>query len=282
MVYLKKLGSVATSLGKQNMTTIESYRRIFSLEGKTAIVTGGSRGIGKALSEGLAAHGADVTIVVQSSVERAEVVANGIRAVGRDAMVIKADVSNEVDAQRMTDEVMERWGRIDILVNNAGIVLPAATEDCRFDDWRRTMAVNLDGVFLVSRAVGRQMIRKKSGSIINIGSMSGRIVNWPFHHAAYNVSKAGVHMLTKCLATEWAEHNIRVNALAPGYILTELTQEVLREHPDVVNDQWAKGAVQNRIGSVEELVGATVYLASGASSFTTGEIITIDGGLTLR
>ena len=112
--------------------------------------------------------------------------------------------------------------------------------------------------------------------------MSGRIVNWPFRHAAYNVSKAGVHMLTKCLATEWAEHNIHVNAIAPGYILTELTEEVLRDHPDVVNNQWAKGAVQNRIGSVEELVGATVYLASGAASFTTGEIVTIDGGLTLR
>jgi NAD(P)-dependent dehydrogenase (short-subunit alcohol dehydrogenase family) len=126
------------------------------------------------------------------------------------------------------------------------------------------------------------MIRQKSGSIINIGSMSGRIVNWPFRHAAYNVSKAGVHMLTKCLATEWAEFNIRVNALAPGYIRTELTEEVLREHPDVVNNVWAKGAVQNRIGSVEELVGATVYLASDAASFTTGEVITIDGGLTLR
>ena len=97
-----------------------------------------------------------------------------------------------------------------------GIVLPAAAEDCSLDDWRRTMAVNLDGVFLMSRAVGRQMIAQKSGCIISVGSMSGRIVNWPFRHAAYNVSKAGVHMLTKCLATEWAEHNIRVNAIAPG------------------------------------------------------------------
>ena len=264
------------------MSAIESYRGIFKLEGRKAIVTGGSRGIGKALAEGLAAHGADVAIVVQSTVDRAEAVAKDIRAAGRDAMVIKADVSNESDAARIADEVTARWGRIDILINNAGIVLPANAEDCTLDDWRRTMAVNLDGVFLVSRAVGRQMIKQKSGSIISIGSMSGRIVNWPFRHAAYNVSKAGVHMLTKCLATEWAEHNIRVNALAPGYIRTELTDEVLREHPDVVNNQWAKGAVQNRIGSVEELVGATVYLASDAASFTTGEVITIDGGLTLR
>lgn len=264
------------------MTAIETYKGIFNLTGKKAVVTGGSRGIGKALAEGLAAHGADVAIIVQSTVERAKAVADGIRAAGRDAMVVKADVSKEADVARMAEEVVARWGRIDILVNNAGIVIPGNAEDYGLEDWRRTMSVNLDGVFLVSRAVGRQMIRQKSGSIISVGSMSGRIVNWPFRHAAYNVSKAGVHMLTKCLATEWAEHNIRVNALAPGYIRTELTDDVLREHPDVVNNVWAKGAVQNRIGAVEELVGATVYLASDAASFTTGEIITIDGGLTLR
>jgi NAD(P)-dependent dehydrogenase (short-subunit alcohol dehydrogenase family) len=264
------------------MSAIPKYRNIFNLEGRKAIVTGGSRGIGKALAEGLAAHGADVAIAVRSTIERAEAVADDIRAAGREAMVIKADVSSEADAARLADEVAGRWGRIDILVNNAGVIYPGASEDYGLEDWRRTMAVNLDGVFLMSRAVGRHMIRQKSGSIITIGSMSGLIVNWPFRHTAYNVSKAGVHMLTKGLATEWAEHNIRVNGIAPGYILTELTEEVLRDHPDVVNNQWAKGAVQNRIGSVEELVGATVYLASDAASFTTGEIITIDGGLTLR
>jgi NAD(P)-dependent dehydrogenase (short-subunit alcohol dehydrogenase family) len=264
------------------MTAIETYRGIFDLTGKKAIVTGGSRGIGKALAEGLAAHGADVAIVVRSTVDRAETVATGIREAGRDAMVIQADVSVEADVQRMTDAVIKKWGRIDILINNAGIIIPAAAEVGTLADWRQTMAVNLDGVFLCSQCVGREMIKQKSGSIINIGSMSGRIVNWPFRHTAYNVSKAGVHMLTKGLATEWAEHNIRVNALAPGYVRTELTDEVIKSHPDVVKNHWAAGAVQNRIGAVEELVGATVYLASDAASFTTGEIITIDGGLTLR
>ncbi len=264
------------------MTSVNEYHGIFDLTGKKAIVTGGSRGIGKALAEGLAAHGADVAIIVKTTTDRAEGVASKIRAAGRDAMVIKADVSKEVDVARMVAEVMARWGRIDILVNNAGIVLPANAENCSLVDWRETMSVNLDGVFLCSQAVGRQMITQKSGAIVSIGSMSGRIVNWPFRHAAYNVSKAGVHMLTKCLATEWAEHGIRVNALAPGYIRTELTDKVLESHPDVVKNHWAAGAVQNRIGAVEELVGATVYLCSGAASFTTGEIITIDGGLTLR
>ena len=264
------------------MSAIEKYRRIFDLTGKKAIVTGGSRGIGQALAEGLAAHGADVAIVVKSTVERGEKVAATIKAAGRDAVVIKADVSDEADVKRMTAEVMRRWGRIDILVNNAGIIYPGNSEDYSLEDFRKTMATNLDGVFLVSREAGKHMISQKSGSIITIGSMSGYIVNWPFRHTAYNVSKAGVHMLTKGLATEWAEHGIRVNAIAPGYIRTELTDEVMKEHPDVVNNEWAKGAVQNRIGSVDELVGATVYLASDSSSFTTGEVIVIDGGLTLR
>lgn len=255
---------------------------IFDLSGRVAVVTGASRGIGEALAYGLADCGADVVVNYQSADERAARVVEAIRNKGRRAIAIKADVSDEVDADRLISETVDHFGHIDILVNNAGIVLPAPAEDCSLDDWRRTMAVNLDGVFLVSRAAGRRMITQKSGSIISVGSMSGRIVNWPFRHAAYNVSKAGVHMLTKALATEWAEHGIRVNAIAPGYIRTELTDDVLREHPDVVKNHWAKGAVQDRIGGVDELVGATVYLASDAASFTTGEIITIDGGLTLR
>jgi NAD(P)-dependent dehydrogenase (short-subunit alcohol dehydrogenase family) len=255
---------------------------IFDLTGRVAIVTGASRGIGEALAKGLADQGAVVVVNYHSAPDRAAQVVAAIESKGGRALAIQADVSVEADANRLVAETVAAFGRVDILINNAGIVLPAAAEDCALDDWRRTMSVNLDGVFLVSRAAGRQMIAQKSGSIISVGSMSGRIVNWPFRHAAYNVSKAGVHMLTKALATEWAEHGIRVNAIAPGYIRTELTDEVLKSHPDVVANHWAKGAVQNRIGGVEELVGAVVYLASDAASFTTGEIITIDGGLTLR
>ncbi len=255
---------------------------LFDLTGRIAIVTGASRGIGEALAHGLSDQGATVVVNYQSATDRANAVVAAIRAKGGTAIAIKADVSDEGDADRLIAETVAAFGRVDILINNAGIVLPAPAEDCSLTDWRRTMAVNLDGVFLVSRAAGRQMIAQKSGAIISVGSMSGRIVNWPFRHAAYNVSKAGVHMLTKALATEWAEHGIRVNAIAPGYIKTELTEEVLKEHPDVVANHWEKGAVQNRIGGVTELVGAVVYLASDAASFTTGEIITIDGGLTLR
>ncbi len=258
------------------------YTRLFDLTGRKAIVTGGSRGIGRALSEALAAQGADVAIVVRSTVALAEQLAAELNAKGGDSFVIQADVAVEADVQRMAQEVAARWGRVDILVNNAGIIIPGGAEDYSLADWRTTMSVNLDGLFLVSREIGKMMIAQKSGSIINIGSMSGRIVNWPFRQAAYNVSKAGVHMMTKAFATEWAEHNIRVNALAPGYIMTELTEEVLRQHPEVATNHWAKDAVMNRLGTVDELAGSVVYLASDAASFTTGEIITVDGGLTLR
>jgi NAD(P)-dependent dehydrogenase (short-subunit alcohol dehydrogenase family) len=264
------------------MSTVESYRNIFSLKGKKAIVTGGSRGIGKALAEGLAAHGADVAIIVRETVARGEAVAAEISAAGQEAFVIQADIAKEADIARAVGEVIKRWGRIDILINNAGVIYPGAAETYGLEDWRKTMAVNLDGVFAMSRAVGEYMIKQKSGSIVTVGSMSGFIVNWPFRHTAYNVSKAGVHMLTKGLATEWAEHGIRVNAIAPGYILTELTEEVLSAHPDVVENHWKKATLQGRIGTVEELVGATIYLASDAASFTTGEVIVVDGGLTLR
>lgn len=255
---------------------------LFDLTGKVALVTGASRGIGRELALGLAAQGADVAVNYASAGDRAQEVVAEIEAMGRRAVAIKADVSKEADATRLVAETIDALGKLDILVNNAGIVLPANAEAQPFADWRRTMEVNLDGVFLVSQAAGRQMIKAGSGNIISIGSMSGQIVNWPFRHAAYNVSKAGVHMLTRALATEWAEHGIRVNAIAPGYIRTELTDDVLAEHPDVVKDHWEKGAVQNRIGETKELVSACVYLAAGSSSFTTGEIITIDGGLTLR
>lgn len=264
------------------MTTKKDYARLFDLSGRKAVVTGGSRGIGRAVAEALRAQGADVAVVVRETLDRAEGLAAELNAEGGDSFAVRADVSVPADVERLAAALEERWGRVDILINNAGIVLPGPAEDFGFDAWRRTMAVNLDGVFLVSQAIGRMMIARKGGSIVNVGSMSGRIVNWPFRHAAYNVSKAAVHMLTKCLATEWAEHGIRVNAIAPGYIMTELTEEVLREHPDVVNDHWAKGAVMNRIGTVDELAGAVVYLASDAASFTTGEVHTVDGGLTLR
>lgn len=259
-----------------------NYPDIFDLSGKTAVVTGGSRGIGRELATALAGYGADVGIVARSSLSSAEEVVQEMNEKGGKHFAIQADVSDPDDAQRIADRARELWGRVDILVNCAGIVQPVAAEDYTLSQWRETLSVNLDGVFLVSQAIGRLMIARKAGCIINIGSISGYTVNWPFRHAAYNVSKAGVHMLTKCLAAEWAEHNIRVNGVAPGFIRTEMTGDVVRLQPDVARDVWEKGAVMNRMGSVEELSASVIYLASNAASFTTGEIITVDGGFTLR
>ena len=251
------------------------------LKGKVALITGGSEGIGRATALCLAREGAIVSICARRA-EPLAAVEKELLATGATVFAFQGDATNAEQMQQWVKQVHDTFGKIDILVNNAGGSGQLSFDDVDEARWQEDVSVKLFAPMRLIRLVLPYMKAQKSGSIINIGSMSGRIVNWPFRHAAYNVSKAGVHMLTKCLATEWAEFNIRVNALAPGYIRTELTEEVLREHPDVVNNVWAKGAVQNRIGSVEELVGATVYLASDAASFTTGEVITIDGGLTLR
>jgi len=255
---------------------------LFNLTGKTALVTGAARGIGAGLARALGAYGADVAVNYTQAHDRAEEVAAEIRAMGRRAMVVQADVSDEAQVERMVAEVEGHFGRIDILINNAGIIFGGPAEDFSLEEWRRTFAVNVEGVFLCSKHVGRRMIARKSGCIVNIGSMSGKIVNWPFRHAAYNATKAAVHQLTKNLAVEWAEHNIRVNAIAPGYIRTELVDDVLAENPSVLSEHWGRDTIMGRIGTVDELAGSVVYLCSDSASFTTGEVIFVDGGLTLR
>ncbi|MCB1379912.1 MAG: 3-oxoacyl-ACP reductase FabG [Alphaproteobacteria bacterium] len=255
---------------------------LFDLSGKKAIVTGAARGIGEALAKALGAYGADVAVNYAAARDRADRVVEDIQAMGRNAFSIQADVSDEADVERMTKEVMDRFGRVDILINNAGIIFAGGVEDYSLEHWRRTFAVNVEGVFLCSKHVGKHMIAQKGGAIVNVGSMSGKIVNWPFRHAAYNATKAAVHQFTKNLAVEWAEHNIRVNAIAPGYIRTELVDDVLAKNPAVLTDHWGKDTIMGRIGEVDELAGAVVWLCSDSASFTTGEVIFIDGGLTLR
>lgn len=254
----------------------------FRLDDKKAIITGGARGIGRAVAIGFAEANADVAIVDIAHEDLAIELVAEIKATGRDAMYVYVDVRKKDSVQQMVDQVIGRWGRIDILFNNAGICTGPPAEDMTEKEWDDVIDVNLKGVFLCSQAVGRHMIGQKSGSIINTGSMSGDIVNYPQTQISYNASKAGVHMFTKCLAVEWAKYNIRVNAIAPGYIMTDLTAPYLEKYPDDVQRYWIEGAVQNRIGKPEELVGAVLYLASDASTYTTGEVITIDGGFTLR
>lgn len=240
---------------------------------KTAYVTGGAAGIGKVVSLGLAKEGMDVAIV-DVDLEGARKVSKEIEEMGRRSLAIQCDVTSEEGVQKMVDTIVSEWGKIDIAFNNAGIADNTAAADMEYAAWRRLMDINLNGVFLCCRAAGRQMIAQKSGVIINTASMSGSVVNVPQPQCSYNASKAAVIMLTKSLAVEWASHNVRVNSLSPGYIGTEMTVAAPEEWKSV----WTAMTPQRRMGTPEELVGAVLYLADDASSFTTGMDLMVDGG----
>jgi NAD(P)-dependent dehydrogenase (short-subunit alcohol dehydrogenase family) len=242
-------------------------------------MTGGARGLGKAMALSLAQAGSHI-VIVDLDLETAQQTADAIAAEGVRTLALKVDVTNQADAERMADEVARQFGRIDVLFNNAGIAQWVNAEEMSLEDWRRIMSVNLDSVFIVSKAVGKVMIRQQGGSIVNTSSMSGVIVNTPQCQAAYNVSKAGVIMLTKSLAFEWAKHNIRVNTIAPGYMETEMIEQFRVEHKEKI-DLWTSLTPMNRMGRPHELGGLAVYLASEASSYVTGAVCLIDGGYSI-
>lgn len=253
----------------------------FILEGKKAIVTGAGRGLGEAMAVGLAQAGADVA-VPDVRVESARDTAERIEEIGKSSMALDVDVTDRKEVEEMVERVMKEWGQVDVLVNNAGIVKNVPAEEMSEEEWEAVMDVNLKGVFLSSQAVGKRMIEGEGGAIINIASMSGMIVNYPQPQCSYNASKAGVSMLTKSLASEWAEDNVRVNAIAPGYMATEMTKQFVRKNEETVEENWLEPTPMGRMGEPEELVGAVVYLASPASSFMTGHVMVVDGGYTVR
>jgi len=248
---------------------------MFSLSGKIAIVTGGSRGLGKAIALGLAKSGADVVIADILDKESKET-AKEIERMERRSLFVKTDVTKKKDVENMVKKTVEKFERIDVLVNNAGIYRATPMESAEENEWDKIMDVNLKGQFLCAKSVGEQMIRQKSGRIINIASVAGEFAFG--QSAAYNSSKAGVILFTKTLAIEWAKHNIQVNAIAPGVFETSMTSGLLK-------DEGFKGMIRNRVplgrsGEPNELVGAAIFLASDASSYVTGSVITIDGGWT--
>lgn len=247
----------------------------FNLENKTAYVTGGARGIGKAAALGLAENGADVAIV-DIDMDSARAVAKEIEHRGRRSLAISCDVTNPEDVQAMAGKILSAWGRLDIAFNNAGICINVEAAAMSFDQWKKVLDINLTGVFLTSQAAGQIMIKQKGGVIINTASMSGHIVNIPQPQCAYNASKAGVIMLTKSLAVEWAPYNVRVNSLSPGYIATEMTMKA----PEYWKSRWADLTPTGRMGKPGELVGAILYLADDSSSYTTGTDLVVDGAFT--
>lgn len=252
---------------------------LFDLSDRIAIVTGGGQGIGREIVRTLAKTGAHI-VIAEFDPQTAEDAAQEVRNLGRQSIAIQTDVRNHDSVEAMVARAIDTFGKIDILVNNAGIALNIASENCSVDEWNRILGVNLFGVIWCCTAVGRHMLERKSGVIVNIASMSGSIVNKPQPQAGYNVSKAGVIMLTKSLAAEWATRGVRVNSVSPGYIGTELLNKGLQEFPDW-GKIWFEMTPQGRLGKPIDVANAVLYLASDAAEYATGTDLIIDGGYTL-
>ena len=245
----------------------------FSLAGKTAFLTGGSRGLGRAMAQALGEAGAAVAVSA-TSLESAQRTAAELTDLGIRSFGVELEVSDVDNVERAVATVSEEFGEIDVLVNNAGIGVGGAAFEVSDESWRRVMGVNVDGLWYCCRAVGRRMAERGGGAIVNIGSMSAWIVNQPRWQVSYLASKAAVHHLTEGLAVEWAPHNIRVNAIAPGYFHTDMSPIYEPEYKPWCVDP----APMKRGGEPHELGPAVVFLASEASSFMTGSIVKIDGG----
>jgi NAD(P)-dependent dehydrogenase (short-subunit alcohol dehydrogenase family) len=246
---------------------------IFRLDGKVAIVTGAGRGIGAAMAKGLAEAGADVTVAdidYEAALDTAEV----IEQMGRKALPVQVDVGDAVSVKNMVDATVEKFGTVDILVNNAGIQRRDPCIEMSEEDWDAVIRVNLKGVFLCSREVGKILVQKGSGKVINIASLLASVAQ-P-NRGPYTASKGAVAQFTKVLALEWAPYNINVNAIAPGYVATELNTKLLEDKQ--VYDELTSRIPMGRWCEPEELTGAVVFLASNASSYMTGQLVNIDGG----
>jgi NAD(P)-dependent dehydrogenase (short-subunit alcohol dehydrogenase family) len=254
------------------------YLEKFRLDGRTALVTGGGQGIGLACVEALAEAGAK-TIIADRDQAVAEKGRSELKAKGLDTEVMRMDVTNSAEVSKIADEVVAKHGRIDILVNNAGIARSETPAETVTDEhWLNVLDVNLNGTFWCCRAFGKHMLAKQSGNIVNVGSMSGFIVNKPQEQCYYNASKAAVHHLTKSLAAEWGTRGVRVNAVAPTYIETPLNAFV-KQNPKMY-DAWIGGTPIARMGQVEEIASVVLFLASDAASLMTGSIVLVDGGYT--
>ena len=251
------------------------------LTGKTAIVTGGHSGIGRGIAEALSQAGANLVIAGRRTERGTKVAAEIAEANKVKAIFVTMDITSAADIQNAVDKTVETFGGVDILVNCAGTVKHENAEDISYEDWRRIMDVNLDGLFFMSQAVGKVMIKQKSGNIINISSNSDNLVMTPQTQVSYNASKAGVDMVTKCLAYEWAKHNIRVNAVAPGYVATELLPETKESDGRYWKDIWRGMIPLGRMGTPEEIGAMVLYIASDMSPFLTGSVLLMDGGYSL-
>ena len=251
----------------------------FSLQGKVAFITGGARGIGKAVATGFAQAGANI-VIADLDIDEATKTANELAAnEGVQAEAFKCDVTDPKSVEALINFIDEKFGALHVAFCNAGICINEPAKDMTYEHWSKVININLTGVFLSAQAAGNYMIKKGiKGSIINTASMSAHIVNVPQPQCAYNASKAGVIMLTKSLAIEWAQYGIRVNSISPGYIGTELVKASPTLIPLI--NTWNEMAPMHRLGEPEELQTVTLYLACDGSSFTTGSDVVVDGAFT--
>lgn len=244
------------------------------LAGKVALVTGGARGIGRAIVHTLAREGAKVAFVYRSKPDFAEQLVQDLATDQREALAIQGDVRNKEDAERAVQEVVDKWGRIDILVNNAGIIKDMLLATMKPDDWHAVIDTNLTGAYNFCQSAMRQMISQKYGRIINMSSVSAEFGSQG--QVNYAASKGGIQGLTRCLAKEVARRKITVNAVAPGFCVTDMTEAVRNAAPEL-----AKSIPLKRFGEAQDVADAVLFLASDEASYVTGHVLTVDGGLTL-
>lgn len=251
---------------------------IFDLSGRIAIVTGGNQGIGFAIARGLASAGATVIIANRRSTE-GQAAAEALKGEGLNAAAFATDVSNDSSIRNLVANVISDFGTIDVLVNSAAVILRKPAITISKEEWDYVMDINLRGVFICCQFVGKEMIRKKKGKIINISSDAA--YRAMAERSVYAVSKAGVSHLTRCLALEWAKYNINVNAIGPGPTMTPMTREYWTQNPKKLK-QAVKSVPVGRIGNPSDYVGIATFLASDASNFVTGQTLLVEGGSTIR
>jgi len=250
----------------------------FRLDGRVAVVTGASAGLGVVLAETLAAAGARVVLAARR-VERLEALAARIEESGAEALAVGCDVSREADVDALARATLERFGRVDVLVNNAGVneVVPAEEES--LESWERVVGIGLTGAFLCAQRLGRPMLEAGSGSIVNVASVLGLVASAQIKQASYCAAKGGLISLTRELAGQWARRGVRVNALAPGWFESEMTADMFGDERSL---DWIRSRdPMGRPGRADELAGPLLFLASDASSYITGQVLAVDGGWTI-